>query len=216
MPEPAMISTANSQPERLTVDVRAQQIAGSYAKAYLNAAQKAGQLDAQVAEFEEFVRDVLNGFPEFDRLLASSLVKHEERLAMLERVFAGRASDLLLDFLKVLSGHDRLNLLREIYRQLRAQYNVLRGRVQVRVSTATPLEPADAEELLPALRTLFKGEPEVEAVVDPALIGGVVLRIGDTVYDGSVARQLEQLREHMINRSVHEIQSRRNSFRSAE
>ena len=46
----------------------------------------------------------------------------------------------------------------------------------------------------------------------PSLIGGVVLRVGDTVYDGSVARQLEQVREQMIDRSVHEIQSRRNRF----
>lgn len=209
-------SAADSKPERMPVDVRAQQIAGSYAKAFLNAAQKAGQLDARVAEFGELVRDVLNQFPEFNNLLVSSLIAHEERIRILDRVFDGRTSAELLDFLKVLSGHDRLGLMREIYYQVRAQYDVLQGRVRVQVVTATPLSPADAAHLMPALRNLLKGEPEVESVVDPALIGGLVLRIGDTVYDGSVARQLEQLREHMINRSVHEIQSRRNSFRSAE
>lgn len=211
-----MSSAADSKPERMNVDVRAQQIASSYAKAFLNAAQKAGQLDARVAEFDALLREVLNRFPEFDDLLTSALLGHEERLEILDRVFAGRLSNELLDFLKVLSGHDRLDLVREIHGQVRAQYDVLRGRVRVQVSSAVPLSKADTEQMMPALRKLLGGEPEVETIVDPALIGGLVLRIGDTVYDGSVARQLEQLREQMINRSVHEIQSRRNSFRSAE
>ena len=54
-----------------------------------------------------------------------------------------------------------------------------------------------------------------EPVVDPAVIGGVTLRIGDTVYDASIASQLEHLRTQMIDRSVHAIQSRRDSFRTA-
>ena len=49
--------------------------------------------------------------------------------------------------------------------------------------------------------------------VDPAVIGGAVLRIDDTVYDGSVANQLQSIRQQMIDRSVHEIQSRRDRFR---
>ena len=53
----------------------------------------------------------------------------------------------------------------------------------------------------------------MEVKVDPELIGGAVVRIGDTVYDGSVAGQLERLESQMINRSVHEIQSRRDRFR---
>ena len=55
--------------------------------------------------------------------------------------------------------------------------------------------------------------PYWRAVIDPELIGGVVVRVGDTVYDGSVATNLKQLRQQMINRSVHEIQSRRDRFR---
>ena len=65
----------------------------------------------------------------------------------------------------------------------------------------------------PSLRRILGGEPQVHPTVDPSLIGGVVLRVGDTVYDGSVARQLDQVREQMINRSGHEIQSRRDRFR---
>ena len=61
---------------------------------------------------------------------------------------------------------------------------------------------------------MLGGEPLVEQVVDPTVIGGAVLRVGDVVYDGSVANQLQILRQQMIDRSVHEIQSRRDRFRN--
>ena len=57
--------------------------------------------------------------------------------------------------------------------------------------------------------------PMLEKQVHPELIGGIVLRVGDRVYDGSIATQLERMREKMITRSVHEIQSRRDRFSSA-
>jgi len=63
------------------------------------------------------------------------------------------------------------------------------------------------------LRPLLGREPVVEHRVEPGLIGGAVVRVGDTIYDGSIATQLENLREQMIDRSVHEIQSRRDRFR---
>ena len=52
--------------------------------------------------------------------------------------------------------------------------------------------------------------------VRPELIGGLVMRVGDTVYDGSISTRLNKLRQQMIDRSVHEIQSRRDRFRSPE
>ena len=60
------------------------------------------------------------------------------------------------------------------------------------------------------------GEAIARRLVDEALIGGLVLRVGDTIFDGSVATRLARVREQMITRSVHEIQSRRDRFSSPE
>jgi len=122
-------------------------------------------------------------------------------------------SPLLLNFLKVVSSHGRLDTLRAIHQELRKLYDALKHRVRVHVTTAAPLDGQLTKSLTQSLRGMLGEEPEIETSVDPELIGGIVLRIGDTVYDGSVARQLEQVREQMINRSVHEIQGRRDRFR---
>jgi F-type H+-transporting ATPase subunit delta len=83
----------------------------------------------------------------------------------------------------------------------------------VALQTAAPLEDGLSRKLETSLRQLVGGQPQVGASVDPALIGGIVLRVGDTVYDGSLAWQLRQVRERMITRSIHEIESRRDRFR---
>ena len=127
----------------------------------------------------------------------------------------GAVSPLLLVFLKVLARHGRLDCLRAVRGQFHRLYDALAGRVQVRVTTAVPLDAAVLRSLEEMLRRKLGREPVVRQVTDPDLIGGVVVQVGDTLYDASVARQLETLRLHMIDRSIHEIQSRRDRFRNS-
>jgi F-type H+-transporting ATPase subunit delta len=82
----------------------------------------------------------------------------------------------------------------------------------VKFITAEPLSPEMEAKIRIDLRTKLGGEPILETVVDPSLIGGAVLRLGDTVYDGSIANQLNSLRQDMMDWSAHEIQSRRDRF----
>jgi F-type H+-transporting ATPase subunit delta len=119
----------------------------------------------------------------------------------------------LLNFLKVVSRHGRLDCLRAIRYIARKLYEEMQGNVRVRVTTATAVDPRQIEQIAATLGVTLGQRPILETRVDPALIGGAILRIGDTVYDGSVANQLQSIRQQMIDRSVHEIQSRRDRFR---
>jgi F-type H+-transporting ATPase subunit delta len=194
------------------VDAASQEIAAIYAKALLASTEAAGKTAKIVEEVAQIV-GWLAGEPRFEQVLASELLGDDEKQGIIDRVFAPRYDVTLVDFLRVLSRRDRLGLLRPILREVDRQHSEIRGNVRIQVTTATALSEAAAQKFATALRPLVAGEPQLEITVDPELIGGAVVRIGDTVYDGSVARQLQRLESQMINRSVHEIQSRRDRFR---
>jgi F-type H+-transporting ATPase subunit delta len=198
---------------QLEADVGVEHIAGVYAKGLLDATERAGATAVVLAEFDALLADVLDPFPKLEAVLASVLVSPEEKSAVLDRVLKDRASAILVNFLKVVTRHGRLDCLRAIHRETHVFYDKLRNRIPVRFRTATPLDPAAVEQIAASLRSKLGGEPVIQQEVDPALIGGAVLRVGDTIYDGSVANQLQNLRQQMIEKSAHEIQSRRDRFR---
>ena len=198
---------------QIDADVGVEHIAEVYARALLGAAEKAGQTQAVLEEFDELVSGVLERFPKLEAILTSGLVSHQEKAGILDRVCGPRNSPLLVDFLKVVSRHGRLDCLWAIHRQARLLYDELRGRIRVQLATATPPDDALKNRIAQNLCALLGGEPVVEWVTQAELIGGMVVRVGDTVYDGSVARQLDLVHQQMIQRSVDEIQSRGDRFR---
>lgn len=213
MIESASNSPAPSSPSASQFDVDAQRVGAVYAKAFLGAATAAGKTEELLVEFESFLDDVLAVFPEFARILSSGIVTHEERVGILDRVLAKQASPLLLNFLKVVSSHDRLEEIEAIGRIARKMYNESQGFVRVEVQTASPLDQELSDSITKRLQSLLSAQPEIVLIRRPELIGGLVVRVGDTVFDGSVSTQLERARSQMINRSIHEIQSRRDRFR---
>lgn len=190
-------------------DVERQQIAAVYAKAFFGAAEEAGKTDALAAEFDSLFDEVLDRYPEFERLLGSPFISHEEKEGILDRTLGAQASADLLTFLKVLSMHGRLDCLRAIRPALGKLYRQSRGRVDVTLTTPGAVDAGLLGEIRGTLRKMLGAEPELAVVVDPALLGGAVVRVGDTVYDGSVASRLQRMRTQMIARTVEQIESLR-------
>jgi F-type H+-transporting ATPase subunit delta len=197
----------------MAADVGVEHVAAVYAEALLGAAATAGQTEAVLDELDDLVAEVLDPNPRLERILSSALIAHDDKAGVLDRVLGGRASPTMLSFLKVVSRHGRLDCLRAIHRQARGLYEKMQGRVVVQVTSAVPVDDALADAIVRSIRPLLEGEPVLRRAVDPKLIGGVVVRVGDTVYDGSVVAQLNSVREQMTDRSAHEIQSRRDRFR---
>lgn len=198
---------------RLSPDVGQEKVGEIYARALLGAAEKAGQTVAVLEELDAIVGELFAQFPKLETVFGSLLVSHVEKTALLDNVFASQISRLLLNFLKVVSRHGRLDCLRAIRCEAQKLHEEMQGNVRVRVTTATAVDPQQIEQITATLGESLGQRLIIETVIDPALIGGIVLRIGDTVYDGSVANQLQSIRQQMIDRSVHEIQSRRDRFR---
>ena len=197
----------------IEADVGVEQIADVYASGLLSATEKAGTTDAVLDELDAVETEALNRFPALKDVFDSKLISHDEKCGLIDRVFGGRVSPMLINFLKVVSRRGRLDCLAAIHRQARLLYDEMRGRVHVELTTATAVDPARLAEIGRSLRATLGGEPVLRHITDPEVIGGAVLRVGDTVHDGSVATQLKKIREQMIDRSAHEIQSRRDRFR---
>lgn len=166
-----------------------------YAQALLGAAEAAGETDSILSEFQAFIDQVLNRIPKFEAALVSPRVPLESKERMVDGAFQNRMSGTLLNFLKVVARHGRLDCLRAINAAARRLYNQMRGRLEVTVRTAEPLDASGIEMVTSRLRAALGGEIELQTQVDPELIGGIVVRMGDKVFDGSVSNRLERMRK---------------------
>ncbi len=198
------------------IDVGAQPVAAVYAQALIDAAQAAGKIDDVLVEFDSFISDVLDTNPKFEAILTSAQISPDEKNDLLEKGLGQAASRLFLNFLKVVSRHGRLEILRSIHQAAHALNDRLRQLTRVQVASAAPLDDAMKQRLTDSIRNMLGGTPVLETEVWPELVGGIMMRVGDTVYDGSISTRLEHIRQKMIDRSVHEIQSRRDSFGTSE
>jgi F-type H+-transporting ATPase subunit delta len=195
-------------------DIQAQGIARVYAEAFLNAAEKGGQADAVIEELSSLIKDVYRSQPEFESFLSSGAIGRDRKAEVIDRIFQGRANDLFVNFLQVLNMHERLSLLRPILAALVDLNSERRQRVKVQVRSAIPLSDAERERLSKEIRLSFKREPILETGVDADLLGGLVVRVGDLLYDASIKTKLDSIRNQLIERSSYEIQSRRDRFRT--
>ncbi|MGL6226277.1 MAG: ATP synthase F1 subunit delta [Thermoguttaceae bacterium] len=198
-------------------DVAVGKVAAVYAEALLDASLAQGEsLADQRSQFGSLLTDVFVKQPKFEEVLSSSLISVDEKLGILDRTLKSQASPVFLNFLKVLAKHSRLDILRPIYREVVALCDQREGRIPVQVITAVPLDSSTEQSLSASLTQKIGGMPVFQCTVDPELIGGIIVRVGDTIYDASLSTQLKNVRQQMIDRSAHEIQSRRDRFSNPE
>lgn len=186
---------AKSRRQHEKIDSGRQHLGSVYAKALIGAADKEQQADQIVEELELLISDVLDKLPQVEAALKTPRLTHEERLPIIDKAFGGRLSPTLLTFLKVVSNHGRLDCLRAIARAARKQLNTARGRVDVIVETAHPLSNPLRERITARLSQLLRQQVTLKTNLNEDLLGGLVVRIGDTVYDASLAAQLKRMEQ---------------------
>jgi F-type H+-transporting ATPase subunit delta len=194
-----------------------QQHAGDvYAKALLGAAAKAGQTQEVVEELDALVSEVFETLPKLEAALTSPRVSLDAKFRLLDRAFGRALSELMLRFLKVVCRHRRSDCLRSINRAVHEQYHEFLGCVDVQVRTAQSLSMDQRAAISARLETMLAKRVNLIESVDPKLIGGLVVRVGDTVYDGSVANQLVQLRRDAVEKTIQTIKEALERFEVAE
>ena len=169
-------------------------VARRYAQALYAQADQTGKVAAVDADIE-LLRDTLSGSPDLRGVLESPVVSRDKKQAILIAIFSGKVDKLMDTFLSLLISKEREGDISGIVEAYQAMRDEQQNIVVAKVRTAKVLAPDESALLQKALAAQSGGNVRLETQVDADLIGGMIVRLGDTVYDGSVRHQLQTLRE---------------------
>lgn len=163
-----------------------------YAKATLNLA-KEKKLAEEVNQDMILIRDTIEENNDLEIMLKSPVIKSARKRAVLIAVFKEKINDITKGLIDVLIENKRLNLLPLVAKEYIVIYDFMKGVEVAQVTTAVPLTKELEKTLLKRIHESVDTQVSLVNVVDPSIIGGFVLRVGDKEYDSSVAYRLEDL-----------------------
>lgn len=196
-------------------DIGVERLSKVYAQAIIEAADRKQCRRDVIDELAAIVQDVLPRVPKARIVFDSPKVTPEEKSAVINRICAGRVLPTTLHTLHVLARHGRLGMLAQVVASARRQADEMEGRQQATFTTATPLDAAEQSQLVASVEKAVGASLNPTFIVNPELIGGLIVRIADTVYDQTVATSLVRLRARLKQRSIHEIQYGRDRLGTA-
>lgn len=168
---------------------------GQYAAALLDLAGDGRAQDAALDELRG-VLDLARRLPDLGRLMGSPLVSFGRKHALLARALAA-VSPVVASFLAVLVRHGRFGLLDEVADACCHRLEAMRGQIEVRVLTANPLDESQRRELTALAAEALGATPVLAEQIEPGLLGGLRLMVGDKVIDASVRGQLQRLQAEL-------------------
>ena len=169
-----------------------------YARALLDVAVKErADLEQIENELSQFA-DLLKRYPTLAKVLLNPAVPvPRKRAAVAELLAQARLSPILSKLIALLADRDRLVLLPDLLAAYRDRLLDHRHVVRAEVTTAAPVDAGRVQAIQNSLAKVTGRTVTMATKVDPSIIGGLVARIGSTVYDGSVTRQLERMKERL-------------------
>ena len=197
---------------RTVMDDEARHVSRVYAESLYRAAEKENQVDAVLDELEGVIRDIFDRDGGLELFFSSAAIGRDRKGEVIRAAFDERVSGVLRQFFDVLNEHDRLDMLRSIASAYRALYDKKTHRVVVHVTSAVTLTDDERGRIVNQLKNVSHLEPVLQETVDPDVLGGIIIRIQDWVYDASVRSRLLAIRQQLMERSSHGIQSGRDRF----
>jgi F-type H+-transporting ATPase subunit delta len=195
-------SPPTGPPAQFTED--AMLVADVYASALLETAQDRGQYEDLAAELADFIA-YMDREPEFALFMTADTVDDEPRRESLEKLFRGRMNDLLLNLLQVLNNRRRMGILRAVARCVQLRVEARHHQREVTVRSAVPLSDTLREQVRRVVGEYIGREALLIEQLEPELIGGLVLQIGDVQVDASVDSKLRIMLKRLMERATVEI-----------
>ncbi|TWT93702.1 ATP synthase F1 subunit delta [Neorhodopirellula pilleata] len=196
------------------LDVGAEQLGKIYARALLGASEAEGSTDQVIDQLNQLCDQGLAGSQSLRLAFASPQIDADEKCRVLDRLLDD-AHPTLVRFLKVMAKRHRLGYVVAVRDSVTALYDEMTGRLLAEVRTAVPLTDSLRSEVTDQLGQRFGKQVRLHEVVDPALIGGMVVRVGDTVFDSSVASRLDKIGRAASAGFAHHLIANSTRFTSA-
>lgn len=168
-----------------------------YAKAILDMAQASGAA-GNVNDDMALIASTIKDNAELSGFVSSPVIKAEVKLAALKEVFAG-TQNITQGLFQLLQENKRFDILSLIAEQYKAQYDAANGVEVATVTTAIELSAELEAKVMAKIKEFTDKKVSIKNIVDPSIIGGFILRIGDKQFNASVANRLTTLRRELSN-----------------
>ncbi len=175
-------------------------VADVYAAALFELATEANAVDDVFGELTELVK-LVDQEPRADAFFSATSIDDDDREKSLERMFRGKLSDMVLNTLQIMNQHGRVGLLRPLRRAFMLRMEDARGQIEVTATSAVELNDQQRTEIAGVAEQLSGRQPLIEYQVDPEVLGGLVLQIGDQRYDNSLRTQLRAAATRLTDRA---------------
>jgi|SRR5689334_10766030 len=175
-------------------------VLGRYARAYAEVVVKhKHHVEKAVAELEQMAA-LMGSSRELRNLLANPAVSREQKLKLLDAIIARMDAGVLLrNFLAVLIDHRRIGSIGELVEQFKQELDRRMGIADAKVTSVRELTAAEKKTLEKQLAEITGKVVRATYSEDASLLGGVLVRVGSTIYDGSVHGQLQRIRQELAN-----------------
>ena len=171
-------------------------VAKPYARALYDAALEQNVLAEIVADIDK-LRALIEASEEFGRLISSPVLSPQFKSETFERIFVDATHPLTINFLKLLALKQRERYLSAMMDVFSAIVDEAAGRLVAQVTTAVPLTSEQETQLTQLLGTYSGKQVRLENTIDAEIQGGFIVKLDDTVFDASVATQLQHLRQQL-------------------
>ena len=169
-----------------------------YAKALLNLAKDSNE-ETAVNDDMLFITTTISENEEFEVMLNSPIVKSSDKINVLNALFKEKVNTITLGLFHLLKDNKRIAMLASIAKQYAIIYDFEKHLQVAKVTTAIPLTSEIEKQILAKIVTLTGEKASLENEVNPAILGGFILRVGDVQYDASISNYLNELKKEFDN-----------------
>ena len=169
-----------------------------YAKAILNLAKESG-LETEVNADMQCINETIAANSDLQTMLKSPVIKAADKKKVLNALFADKVNAVSLGLFNLLEENKRMVMLQPIASQYTIIYDYLKNMNLAKVTTAVALTKDMEEKVLKKIVELTGNKTSIENTIDPSILGGFILRVGDMQYDASIANNFNELRREFDN-----------------